>query len=389
MIKIPTVRQKKSNSYQSLKTNPQKLGIIGGGQLARMLIQAADKIGVKSAVICQNLNEPAAQIADQVFLSALDDSQAVLDFVEKMDLVTFESEFLKTDFLFSVEKRNPGKIFPRPRLMKIIQNRKTQKELLLKYRIPTSPFVKVNSVSALKRAWKILGGPFVLKKDYGGYDGYGTFFVKSASDIQKHEKLFHQPSADFIAEKWIPFEKELAIIFIRNSNGVIAEFPLVETNQKNGRCLLVSGPKKHPELPMLKKKFHLLMKKENYVGALAVEMFSFNKKLLVNELAPRVHNSGHYSLDALDLSQFEMHLKAGLGDKLKKPKALTPSFVMMNILGESEKPIQVPKKMKGKVHLYGKLENRPNRKMGHVNYTGDSIEKLLSLAIRESKRIAK
>ena len=177
----------------------------------------------------------------------------------------------------------------------------------------------------------------------------------------------------------------MAAIFVRNLQGQVINLPLVESKQTEGRCDYVMGPTKHSQFEKMQKKISGMMKKIDYVGALGVEFFDSGKELIVNELAPRVHNSGHYSQNALLENQFLLHLKAGLGNSLKQPKILSKNFVMVNLLGTSENPMSLPENIEGSLHLYGKKENRLNRKMGHINYLGDDSKKLLLKALKERK----
>jgi 5-(carboxyamino)imidazole ribonucleotide synthase len=367
------------------KKSSLKIGFLGGGQLARMLILEAHPLSLESHVYCLAKSEPAAQVTSHWHSGSLADSEALVKFVKEMDLVTFESEFFPAKLLAEIDHKNPGKIFPRPSIMQIIQNRQSQKDLLLEAKIPTAKYVNVQTTADLDKAWNDLGGSFVLKKCYGGYDGYGTYFARNFSDLGELSSVVANSDTAFIAEKMISFKRELAIIFVRNTRGQIINLPLVESKQTNGRCDYVLGPSKHPQLIKVQKKITGMMKKMDYVGALAFEFFDTGQELLVNEMAPRVHNSGHYSQDALSESQFLLHLKAGLGHSLNKPKLLSKNFVMVNILGGNDQPLKLPENLQGSLHLYGKTENRLNRKMGHLNYIGDSSKKLLQQAFKERK----
>lgn len=362
-----------------------KLGFLGGGQLARMMILEAQPLGLECHVFCGSKNDPAAQVCAHWHSGDFTDSSDLLSFVNKMDLVTFESEFVPVKALLEIEKKQTEKIFPRPSIMGKIQNRQSQKQLLIDYKIPTAPYVLVKTAGDLDKAWDKLQGSFVLKTCYGGYDGYGTHFGKKFSDLGKLAPLVANSDHGFIAEKWIPFKRELAVMLFRNKGGEHIAFPLVQSYQVQGTCDLVAGPMKHPQFDKIRKKLFTMMDQIDYVGALGIEFFDTGKELLVNELAPRVHNSGHYSQNALLDSQFCLHLKAGLGHRLMKPRQLSKAFVMANILGTSDQDLTLPTHIQGKIHLYGKRDNRPRRKMGHVNYIGDNIKKLISIAIKERK----
>lgn len=364
----------------------RKIGFLGGGQLARMMILEAHRLGLEPHVLAGSSDEPAAQVTAKITIGKLQDIKALEDFAQKVDLLTFESEFAPVEALNWLAERHPDKVFPKPQIMKLLQNRQSQKQVLQKFKIPTAEFLSVSSPAELHQAWELLQGPFVLKKNFGGYDGYGTFFAKKSSDLNNLEEKLKTESQGFIAEKMIAFKREVAAIFVRNQKGKTLCLPLVETHQTGGRCDWVRGPLTHPRWPALQKKIFQMMKSLGYVGALGVEIFDTGRELWVNELAPRVHNSGHYSQDALIESQFALHVKAGLGEDLNPVQVLAPQFVMTNLLGASSSELIPPAQLKGSLHLYGKTENRPGRKMGHVNYLGAKGPALLKSALKERKK---
>jgi len=369
-----------------MKSPRRKIGFLGGGQLARMMILEAHRMGHEAHVFTADPNDPAAQATSHCTIGKLQDIKALEQFAQKMDLVTFESEFAPSETLAALEKQATHKVFPKPEIMRRLQNRISQKQTLEQFKIPTAPFRAVSDVQELHEAWAQLDGAFVLKKNFGGYDGYGTFFARKSSDLKDLEEKLKTEPLGFLAEKMISFKRELAAIFVRNSSGKTLCLPLVETHQTEGRCDWVRGPLNHRQWPDLQKKIFKMMKGLDYVGALGVEMFDTGSTLLVNELAPRVHNSGHYSQDALLESQFALHLKAGLGEDLNPVQILAPQFVMTNLLGVSRAELNPPTQLKGTLHLYGKTENRPGRKMGHINYLGTKGPALLTFALKERKK---
>jgi 5-(carboxyamino)imidazole ribonucleotide synthase len=364
----------------------RKIGFLGGGQLARMMILEAHRMGHEPHVFATTNAEPAAQVTSHVSTGKLQDIKALEDFLQKVDLITFESEFVPADTLNWLASHAANKVFPKPEIMKSLQNRLSQKQTLQKFKIPTADFLSVTDTPDLTRAWEELGGAFVLKKNFGGYDGYGTFFARKTSDLSSLEEKLKTEPQGFLAEQLISFKREVAAIFVRNSKGKTLCLPLVETHQVGGRCDWVRGPLTHPKWPALQKKIFQMMKSLGYVGALGVEMFDTGRELWVNELAPRVHNSGHYSQNALSESQFALHLKAGLGEELGPVQTLAPQFLMTNLLGGSDRELIPPADLKGHLHLYGKAENRPGRKMGHVNYLGAKGPALLKGALKERKK---
>lgn len=372
-------------SVQKRKTLPLKIGLVGGGQLARMMALEAHRMGFEPHIFSSSLADPAAQVTQFHHIGLLSDFKSLQEFAQKMDYLTFESEFVPPEVLLELENAVDSEIFPRPQLMRLFQNRLSQKQTLLQHKVPTAPFVEFENLKDLKSLWETFQGPFVLKSNFGGYDGNGTFFAQNEKRLKDlSDKLPASPQG-FMAEQMIPFKRELASILIRSSSGETLALPLVETSQLEGRCNWVRGPLKHSKWPDLQKRLFQMMKSLNYVGALGVEMFDTGAQLMVNELAPRVHNSGHYSQAALNENQFALHLKAGLGLKLGPLQVLSPQFVMANLLGESENDLQVPTDFSGQLHLYGKAQNRPGRKMGHLNFLGPKGPALLSKALKERK----
>lgn len=367
------------------KTLPLKIGFLGGGQLARMMILEAHRLGLEPHVYSASAQDPAAQVTAFHHVGILTDFRSLHDFAQKMDYVTFESEFVPPEVLLELENSVDSEIFPRPQIMRQLQNRLSQKKTLHQFRIPTAPFLEIENPRELSSVWQTFQGPFVLKTCFGGYDGYGTFFAKKESHLKDLAGKLPESSQGFMAEKMISFKRELAAILVRSSTGETLALPLVETCQTDGRCDWVRGPITHRKWNDLQKRLFHMMKSMNYVGCMGVEIFDTGTELLVNELAPRVHNSGHYSQNALSESQFALHLKAGLGMKLGPVKLLTPQFAMVNLLGQSQNSLEAPADLTGELHLYGKAENRPGRKMGHVNYLGPKGPALLKKALKERK----
>jgi len=377
----------------------QKIGLLGGGQLARMIAIACHERGLIPVVLSENSGDPAAQVVQHWIQGSPANPAALRKLLEICSVVTFESEFMDIPEKgeYSFVKAQAQKFFPRLPLMRSIQDRRTQKELLSKYKIPQPKYLVVESEAQLHKALTQMSFPCVLKKARGGYDGYGTFIFKKAEDVQKFLRQ-NLASGDwsgaFTLEEWVPFQREIAILFVRsksrNNKKNFCSFPLVESKQSQQRCDYVLGPiqtSKVAAMKALTKKFRRLMDSENYVGVLAVELFETKNELLVNELAPRVHNTGHYSMDALSESQFLIHVRAGLGQDLDSPKLRAPAFVMTNLIGESEEALAFPDGLLGKLHWYGKVQNRRGRKMGHINYLGENALKLLKKALAERKGI--
>ena len=265
----------------------------------------------------------------------------------------------------------------------------------MKHHIPTADFISVkfkNKLSLKKNLSNLWSqwGDFVLKSRIGGYDGHGTFIIKKKAQI----KQIKFPKTNFIAEKFIPFKRELALLSARNKKGQIIFFPLVESFQKQSICLWVKGPAQHKKLKKLKAQIKVFLTDIDYQGLIAFELFDTRSQLIVNELAPRVHNTGHYSLDALTEDQFTIHLKAISNQSLKSPRLKSKAFAMLNLLGTGAKKASFKtksllnessqkylKKQKISLYWYGK-KSRPGRKMGHLNSAGPSANKALAKLLK-------
>ncbi len=385
-----------------------RVGVLGGGQLARMLVIEGFKMGLEMHVLSLHADDPAAQVTRFWHEGDPNNEQHVANLLSHVDITTIESEFLDTDMLARVVESSRVEIIPSPALLGQLSDRKTQKEWLVKHKLPTSPFVAFNDtpdVHAFFRDRKRYGG-IVIKKRRHGYDGYGTFIIRSPRDLDQWLQKYDGQAQDFIGEAFIPFRRELALQLARNKNGEILCYPLVEWQAQNSRCLWVKGPIR--PWSAAKKLAHLAahaIKEAKYVGLLSIELFELGtsrrptrttalpESLLVNELAPRVHNSGHYSLDATPLNQFHAHLRAILNWPLpKKPEFATNGFAMWNWLGQAQGEAHFSPDISppGDVHVhwYGKNKVREGRKMGHLTTLGanpDAALKKLKLAVKRIK----
>jgi 5-(carboxyamino)imidazole ribonucleotide synthase len=347
------------------------IGILGGGQLARMLVQEAQKLGLNATPLCQGATDPAALVSPEHSLLSLE------EFCKDKDLITFESEFIDVNKL----KFTKDSCSPNLEAMGLLQDRKTQKELLEKYKIPVVPWL----VPTEQEDWLAQNPDWVLKSRRNGYDGYGTHYVSSPADWKK--LLLKSSADDFIAERKIQFKRELAVTLFRSKDGSLGHFPLVEWKAKDSKCHWVKGPVKHHGLTAMTQQFYRLMKAIDFVGVLAVEMFDANSKLYINEVAPRVHNSCHYSLNAMPMNQFRVHLMCLLGERLpRKIESESRGFAMVNLIGKSNAEATWQDPAHAFLHWYGKTENRPGRKMGHLNTLGKSPDEALKLALNALKR---
>tara|TARA_B100001287_G_scaffold271755_1_gene272494 strand:+ start:544 stop:1698 length:1155 start_codon:yes stop_codon:yes gene_type:complete len=364
-----------------------KLGILGGGQLGKMLIQAASRWDIKTYVLDPDSECSSRSICDYFEKGSFKDYQTVYNFGNKVDLITFEIEHVNTDALKQLE--NEGKkIFPQPNALEIIKDKGLQKEFYKNHNIPTSNFKLFSSkkelVSAIEE--KIIQLPFVQKARTDGYDGKGVQTIKRAEDLQL---IFDTPS---IVEEMVSIEKELAVVVSRNENGNVKTFPIVEMEFSEDANLVeqLICPSNVSEIIANKASdiAEKIITRLEMVGNLAVEFFlNKNGEILVNEVAPRPHNSGHHTIEGNITSQFEQHLRAILNLPLGSTKLISPS-VMINILGHplhqgiaSYTNIDACLDLEGvNIHIYGKKITKPYRKMGHVTIMDDSLEQAKSKA---------
>ena len=350
-----------------------------------MLALEAWTMGLEPWVLTETPHEPAALVTQRAVLGSIRSSADIQNFIKNVDLVTFESELIPGKILSEVDWKNVI-VFPSVANIRILQDREQQKAWLNQHRIPTARHFLVTTYSDLQRVVREFHFQAVLKKCFGGYDGYGTWKIQKEQDLEELKPLFEKKES-YILEEWIPFQRELAIVLARNTLGDVVHLPLVETHQKDHRCDWVQGPAKNAQLEKFLKSARKALKDLNYVGVIAFELFETQKKqLLVNEVAPRVHNSAHYSMDALELSQFALHLHAGLGFAFEKPKLLAKAFVMVNLIGKRD-PILLPQKLSGTLHWYHKAVQKPGRKLGHLNLIGENLKTLLRKGLQQRDRL--
>ena len=379
---------------EQLVTSDLKLGIIAGGQLAKMLIQEASKWDISTYVLDQEENCPAASIASHFVQGSRFDFDAVYRFGQMVDLLTFEIESINVGALKKL-KAEGYKIVPDPDILELIQDKGKQKEFYVRHKIPTAAFETFDTAGAIKDAVEQgrLQFPFVQKLRTGGYDGRGVAVINDAGDMHK---LLDGAS---IAEPRIDIAKELAVIAARNNSGEIQCYPVVEMMfdpQANLVDKLICPAAITPEqsqraIEIASETIALL----NMAGILAVEFFvDAAGEVIVNEMAPRTHNSGHHTIESMMTSQFEQHLRAVLNLPLGSTEMKRPA-VMVNIVGAEgyEGPVRYEglsgcMAIEGvKVHLYGKKITRPFRKMGHITVLSSTLEGALEKAERVKQLI--
>lgn len=360
-----------------------KLGILGGGQLGRMLIRSCINLNITSFVMDPDIYAPCNGFSHQFFQGLITDYNAVYKFGQEVDLLTYEIEHINIEALKKLQDEGK-KIYPQPKVLEIVQDKGLQKEFYQKNNIPTAEFKLINNKSEIYEHTEFL--PAVQKTRKFGYDGKGVHVIENREDIFSG---FDVPS---VLEKKIDFEKEISVIVARNPSGEIKVFPIVElvfNHEYNLVDYLFSPAAVSPEIEEKAQKIALeIAEKMNLVGLLAVEMFVCkNGDVLVNEVAPRPHNSGHHTIEANVTSQFEQQLRAILDLPLGNTDLKSPA-VMINLLGEKrhtgparyEGIDEIFKMEKVYLHLYGKKFTKPSRKMGHITVLGDTIEEALEKA---------
>jgi len=356
----------------------KKIGILGGGQLARMLCQQGQKLGLQVHILSKSKMDPAPLVTPFWHKGSIDNKKAVAAFCKKMDVITFESEFANTKIMPNLK----NKFYPSLKNISLLQDRLTQKQSLVKAKLPTSPFIHTSNAQDVTDFYN-KHGAFVAKKRMFGYDGYGTFIVKNKASLNNFLK--NKSFTNFIIEQFIPFKRELSTLCARSKNGDIQFFPLVESLQKEAKCFWAKGPIMCTKALPLQKKIKAYLKNINYVGVIAFELFETSKALYINEVAPRVHNTGHHSLDSCNIDQFTAHLYCLLGTGLPKITTVSHGFAMVNLVGSSHKKPQLNISKNARLHWYEKADNRPGRKMGHINTCSTSADKSLKMALNDLK----
>lgn len=370
------------------------LGILGGGQLGKMLLYETRKYDIATAVIDPNPKAPSNIACNTFEVGDLMDYDTVIQFGRKVDLLTFEIESVNIDALEQLEKEGK-KVFPSSATLKNIQDKGIQKKFYNTHQIPTAPFEVFSHKNELLKAveeqkWSF---PFVWKSTTGGYDGKGVSLIKN------QEQLNSLPDVACIAETMIDFKNELAVIVARNPNGEVVTYPVVEMefHPEANQVEYVICPARINDNIALKARNIAKKVSESFahVGLLAVEMFQTkNDEILVNEVAPRPHNSGHYSIEASFTNQFEQHLRAILNLPLGNTESKVAG-IMVNLVGDENHQGQVVYKNIEKImqmpgvipHIYGKKETRPFRKMGHVTITHKDINEARKIAEKVKNEI--
>lgn len=362
-----------------------RIGILGGGQLARMTAYQAYKLGFEIAIMEKTSQSPAGMLTKHDYAGWVDNKKLLRKFAESCDIITLENEFIDYKDLEFIEKLGK-KVLPSSKTISLIQDKYIQKKTFRKNDIPVPEFIEVKDGSTYRLIARKLGDRFILKSRKMGYDGYGNAFVNDEDSFTDGVKELSERHSLLMAEELIDFRKELAVMIARTRKETKA-YPVVETIQKEHICHTVIAPAEIS--PALRKKAEEVSIKaveavKGY-GIFGIELFiTRDNKILVNEMAPRPHNSGHYTIEACVTSQFENHVRAVLNLPLGSVEMVKPAAVMINLLGKKEglgiveDYREALKDENVHLHIYGKEKSRSGRKMGHITMLGRDIGTVLT-----------
>ncbi|WKW46389.1 5-(carboxyamino)imidazole ribonucleotide synthase [Myroides sp. JBRI-B21084] len=373
-----------------------KLGILGGGQLGKMMLTETRKFDIQTYVVDPSAEAPCQFGATKFFQGSLTDYETVINLGNQVDVLTIEIENVNLEALETLENQGK-KVYPSPKTLRLIKNKGNQKDFYTQNNIPTAPYKRYSLLQNLKSDVEngVVELPFVWKATEGGYDGNGVKVVRKVTDFDL------LPETECIAETMIPFKNELAVIVARSASGEIKTYPVVEMEfhpEANQVEYVICPARIDDNVANNAREIALKVSESfNHVGLLAVEMFQTeDDKILVNEVAPRPHNSGHYSIEASYTSQFEQHIRAVLDLPLGNTDSKVAG-IMVNLVGEEGFSGQVVYENIEKImaidgvtpHIYGKRETRPFRKMGHVTIVNENMTEARKVAqqVKETIRV--
>ena len=375
--------------------NPPRIGIVGGGQLAKMITLAAREYNCDVVILERSRNSPSENLAADVIYGDWDDPKKLLELASKVDVVTLENEFVDAKSLKVLEE-NGDTLYPSSKTIDLVQDKLHQKKALSDAGISVMTFKEITSRQDINLHAKKIGWPIILKARRNAYDGKGNSTLHNSKDIDSAWAKLNGDKQKLYIEGFCDFKCELATMITRGIDGQIVNYPVVESIQKNHICHIVRAPASINN-KLVKKALELATKAVETIdgiGTIGVEMFcTKDNKIILNEMAPRVHNSGHYTIEACECSQFENHVRAILGLPLGSTRMITPAAVMINLLGEKEGdgyPVGIEKALEIKgthVHVYGKTTTNIGRKMGHVTAIGSNIAEAENLATKAASLI--
>lgn len=363
------------------------VGILGGGQLGRMLALAAHNLGMRTAVLDPDPHAPAAAVADQHVIGDFRSAERIHELATSSDVLTVEIEHVDTTTLDALAREGVP-VHPTPQTIRIIQDKLIQKRHLVAHGVPVAPFCDAPDRAAIEAAADDFGLPLLLKARKLAYDGRGNAVIERREDIPQAIAALGGLERGLYVESWVPFERELAVMVARGRDGALAEYPVVETTHRENICHTVGAPAPIP--PATQQVARQIARQAiatfDGAGIYGVELFLLpDGRVLVNEIAPRPHNSGHYTIEACATSQFEQHLRAVLGLPLGETALKVGAAAMVNVLGtgndalqDTLRPLEQALSIPGAaVHWYGKRVVRAKRKMGHITLTAATMADLL------------
>jgi len=362
------------------------IGILGGGQLGRMLTLEAKRMGYRVVTLEPSTDSPAGQIADEQIVAAYDDLRFIGELGARSDVVTYEFENIPLGSVRALES-DRRLVRPSSAVLRVTQERLLEKQFVRDCGVATADFAPVSSLEELDAAIAQIGLPAVIKTTMGGYDGKGQWLVRDRDAALA--ALAEARGKALIYEAFVPFDKELSIICARNARGEIVTFPVAENQHDRGVLATTIVPARITEdvTRRVRESAETIARALDIVGAFAIEYFLAGDRLLVNEIAPRVHNTGHYSLEATTISQYEAHVRAICDLPLVPPRMLAAAIVMVNILGTGEGDdldgtADLLRDPDVALHIYGKAHAAVRRKMGHFTVLGATPDEALSKAER-------
>jgi 5-(carboxyamino)imidazole ribonucleotide synthase len=382
-------------------TKPLSVGIIGGGQLGKMIALQAKRMALKICILDPSSYCPASSVSDELIVADFTDEQAIKKLATKSDVITYEIELANSKALIDLASKNHNLVNPSPETLRIIQDKYKQKSFLKENRLKVPTFELVNSEEELFDLCQDYGFPVILKARENSYDGRGNYSIRSKGEISKAFSRFAGGGEErqLMVEKFVKFKQEISIMVARNRSGQITSFPVAENIHKDHILYLTIVPARVSDrvAKNAKKMAERALSALKGAGIFGVEMFvTDDDEVMINEIAPRPHNSGHYSIEACSVSQFEQHIRAILNLPLLEPILLCPAAAMVNILGPRNyngpyvisgvtKLLSIPGLT---LHIYGKKISEPKRKLGHITLLGKSMHETLS-RVNTAKRIIK
>jgi 5-(carboxyamino)imidazole ribonucleotide synthase len=374
-----------------------KIGFLGAGQLARMSSLQAFRFGIQVAVFSdRSENEPVQFMTPFSTSGSFESVDDMVAFAKECDVITLENEFISSEILKEVQEKSGTPIYPSPDSFALIENKLIEKQTFENAGIPVTPYKLVKSVDDLKAFGAEYGWPYLLKSSKGGYDGYGNETVRDPDSAEKaFNNLGGAKGHDILAEAFVDFTNELAVQVARNETGTVV-YPCCETVQENHICVAVLSPAPVAE-QYQKRAQELALKAMEAIDAKGIFAFEFfltkDGQVLLNESAPRPHNSGHYTIEGCITSQFENHVRAVLGLPLGSSKMNKPAVAMINLLGTHQRPAEADHMTdglaaeNGHLHVYGKLDSKVGRKMAHYTLLGNDLDKTYKKARELTKNI--